>query len=173
MGLERLLKHDARGMSSLQISTFLNGDPIVKQRPTLVRVVPRDRLKRAQREIRQLAAQAGGVPRVTVVSNTDPSSKPGRHWVAYYFVGTDDRSRRSYAVDFFCSYGSKSTDYAKDIAQFGAELCRLVTKVTGRDCTVRSNSTQIQSHSSAVCGHLSILFLLFRVRGHPGRELIK
>ena len=51
-----------------------------------------------------------------IICNTDPSDKPGEHWVLFFFK--DDES-----VDFYDSLG-------KDIKYYGSEFCDFVNEFT-------------------------------------------
>ena len=72
-----------------------------------------------------------------LVSNTDPSSKPGTHWVALYIVSPSQ-------LEFFDSYGLHPHAYG-----FTFNLSEY-------------NKTQLQSFSSNVCGEYCIYYLFKR-----------
>ncbi len=73
------------------------------------------------------------------VANTDSSSKPGEHWVAFYL-------KSKHKVEFFDSYGFHSRLY-------------------GFTIPIDSyNHTQYQSFNSTLCGHFCILYLYTRIR---------
>jgi hypothetical protein len=87
------------------------------------------------------------VPRPSViVINTDPSTKPGQHWVAVYIT-------REGVAEYFDSYGKPV--YLSEIKWF--------LKKNGD--AVRSNNQSIQGTLSTVCGQYCIFFLLHRCRG--------
>ena len=71
------------------------------------------------------------------VANTDPSSKPGEHWVAFYLTTPQK-------IDFFDSYGFHPRAYG------------FTLPVTSY------NHTQYQSLKSNVCGQYCILYLYSR-----------
>ena len=71
------------------------------------------------------------------VANTDPSSEPGTHWVAFYLESPTKS-------EFFDSYGLHPIAYG------------FTHQVTSY------NHTQFQTIHSTVCGHYCILFLYSR-----------
>ena len=71
-----------------------------------------------------------------LVCNTDPSDKPGRHWIAIY---VDDEGRG----DFFDSFGRRPSDYLE--------------RYMNRNClSWNFNDRQLQSIVSKFCGHYCI-----------------
>ena len=46
-----------------------------------------------------------------IICNTDPSHKPGKHWVAFYFMDKE-------TVFFFDSLGKNISDYGKKFVDF-------------------------------------------------------
>lgn len=82
------------------------------------------------------------------IANTDPSSKPGEHWVAFYFT-TPERG------EFFDSYGHPPEFYNVKFLNF-----------LNRNCKQWSfNNKGLQSALTAVCGEYCILYLMHRARG--------
>lgn len=81
------------------------------------------------------------------IANTDPSQKPGAHWVAIY-VDHDNNA------EFFDSYGQYPSQYHHRIYNF---------LKTYENCKV--NHTQLQSSFSSSCGQFCLYFLLWRCRG--------
>ena len=79
------------------------------------------------------------------IANTDPSHKPGEHWVAFYF---DKRGKG----EFFCSYGKPPETY-----NFQAWIERNATSWTYQ-------KTRLQGDLSSVCGQYCLFFLLHRLR---------
>jgi len=71
------------------------------------------------------------------VANTDPSTKPGAHWVAFYL----ESPKKS---EFFDSYG------------FHPRVYGFTNHVTSY------NHTQYQSFASSVCGQFCVLYLYTR-----------
>ena len=76
------------------------------------------------------------------VLNTDPSTEPGTHWLACFF------DRHSNTSEFFDSYGHDPTFYQ---LTFPANI------------HVVSNSLQLQSDNSTVCGQYCVFYLYFRL----------
>lgn len=83
----------------------------------------------------------------SVVANTDPSSKPGAHWIAFYF---DENAH----LDYFDSYGMKHTTYA-DLRRFAEN----------NSTSIAHNNRQLQGLYSDVCGQYCIAFICLRSRG--------
>ena len=77
------------------------------------------------------------------VANTDPHTKRGSHWVAFYYDTPDD-------LDFFDSYGMPPEFY--DFPSLSLPR------------TVRVSREEYQSLTSNVCGHYCIYFLARRSR---------
>jgi hypothetical protein len=83
----------------------------------------------------------------SIVCNTDPSTKPGQHWIAMYF----DRSGGS---EYFCSYGTKP--HQPEFVSF------LQQNKLSDDSKGDYNSTCYQSSTTSVCGQYAIFYLLMR-----------
>ena len=81
------------------------------------------------------------------IANTDPASKPGAHWVAFYFP-SDNRG------EFFDSYGHPPAFYHRSFEN--------VLKNNGRSWTY--NRECLQGMSSQVCGQYCLYYLLNRCR---------
>ena len=86
------------------------------------------------------------------VANTDPSSLPGQHWVAFYHLSPSH-------LEFFDSYGCPPEDYHFTIPP-------TITQIY-------INSHQIQSENSSDCGQYSIFYLYQRAHDIPLPEIIK
>ena len=87
------------------------------------------------------------VPRPSAfVVNTDPSDKPGQHWVAIYISQNGEG-------EYFDSYGQKPS--LPQVKSF------LKKNASSTDYSHRS----LQGPLSAVCGQYTIFFLLHRCRG--------
>lgn len=82
------------------------------------------------------------------VANTDDSSKPGEHWVAYYY-------RSNSAGDFFDSYSLPPDAYILPS-----------TLITSH------NTRQVQSFQSTVCGHYCIFYLIQRCLGRSVPQIM-
>lgn len=74
-----------------------------------------------------------------LVSNTDPSSKPGTHWVAIYLESPT-------IIEFFDSYGLHPSVYGFTFS------------------VVKYNHSQLQSLTSNLCGQYCIYYLYKRSR---------
>lgn len=80
------------------------------------------------------------------VANTDPASKPGQHWVAFYF---DQNGGCSY----FDSYGFPPTQES------------FLTFIQNNANHWTFNTERIQHPKSTVCGHYCIFFGVHMCRG--------
>jgi hypothetical protein len=115
-------------MNSVDIVTMLNADSICRQ--NFQGVFSADTLP--------------SKPRL-LVCNTDPSSKPGRHWIAIY-VDEDGRG------EYFDSFGRSPEG---DFENYMNEHCREWV----------FNKKQLQSVISSFCGFYCCMYCLFRCRG--------
>ena len=82
------------------------------------------------------------------IVNTDPASKPGTHWVAFYFSSQKKG-------EFFDSYGNEPNYYNKKFEHFLKNHCSTWTY----------NHITLQSLSSRQCGNYCLFYLLYRCRG--------
>jgi hypothetical protein len=82
-----------------------------------------------------------------IVVNADPSTKPGRHWMALYF----DVNRR---CDFFDSLGRHPLTYGEDFHEYTNQLRGGVWR-----CVERT-----QGALSNVCGQYCVFFIACRCR---------
>ena len=82
------------------------------------------------------------------IVNTDPSYKPGEHWVAFYFDGKGKG-------EFFCSYGEPPKRY-----NFETWLNKNATSWT-------FHKNRLQGDLSSVCGQYCLFFLLHRFKNIP------
>lgn len=81
---------------------------------------------------------------ICCIVNTDPSSKPGKHWVAFF--------RSSHGkLEFFDSYGRPPNHFGFPIGvnMLDASCCEY-------------NSLTLQADNTSVCGQYCILFLFLR-----------
>jgi len=99
----------------------------------------------------QIAETFGKIPSACIV-NTDPSSKPGQHWVAIFQDQTD-------TVEFFDSYG-KQPDFF------------LFTNFPRCSRIIKQNSV-LQSNITSVCGQYCMFFLFKRCTGVLFPSIIK
>jgi hypothetical protein len=95
----------------------------------------------------ELPYRVSGFP-ASLVANTDPASRSGAHWVAFYFDGEGH-------MDYFDSQGLPPSLYPK-LAEF------VVRNARG---TVRYCDLPLQGFYTAACGYYCIAFLALRSRG--------
>jgi hypothetical protein len=81
-----------------------------------------------------------------LICNTDPSYKPGRHWIAIYV----DEERG--IGEFFDSFGRRPS---YEFERYMNEHCRYWT----------FNNRQLQSIISSFCGFYCCFYCMFRCRG--------
>ena len=84
------------------------------------------------------------------VVNTDPSTEPGTHWVAFYFPSRDKG-------EFFDSYGHPPEHYGEPFTVYNVETI---------------NSHKLQSSWSNVCGHYCIFYLYHKSRGYSMSKIV-
>lgn len=89
------------------------------------------------------------------IANTDASSKPGRHWCAFYFDGSGQS-------EFFDSFGMPP-DYYNDT---------FLTCLRNNSIVQEYNSKTPQGIHSNLCGQFCLYVLIHRVRGQQFREII-
>lgn len=94
-------------------------------------------------------------PRLIIV-NTDPSYKPGKHWLLFHF-NTDGKS-----VDFFDSLGKMPQDYPKEIKHFLQRWCESIYCVPHR----------IQPVGSVLCGHYCLYYAYCKGLGESMDEIL-
>lgn len=87
-----------------------------------------------------------------IISNLDPDTKPGSHWIAIYL-------RNDGVGEYFDSYGRKPTSY---------HLNFLKRNTKGWF----SNSNRIQNDFTAVCGEYCLLYLYFRFNGKTMNDFV-
>ena len=83
------------------------------------------------------------------IANTDPSTKPGTHWVAFYFPSHEKG-------EFFDSYGHPPEHY-KSFKFYKPEIW---------------NNRKIQSSWSEVCGQYCIFYLYHKSRGYSMSKIV-
>lgn len=88
------------------------------------------------------------------IVNTDPSWKPGTHWLAIYI----DENRN---VEFFDSYGRP--------AQMYTSVFKFIKHMAPG---FRANSRQLQGTLSSTCGQFCLYFLVWRNRGVSFSEIM-
>ena len=124
-------------MNSLQILNILKSDPFTKT--VFTNVLPSDRLPH---EIQKK-------PRGFVL-NTDPSNRPGTHWVAMYLTAEGKG-------EFWDSYGEAPGFYSQNFTQFLNKNCSTFTW----------NERVLQAPALDVCGQYTLFFALHRCRHIP------
>lgn len=80
------------------------------------------------------------------ICNTDTSDKPGRHWICFFKVSKTK-------IEVFNSLGANYED--KELYK---KVCNKLSTIT----KVQFNVTQVQSSSSATCGHFCVYFVFKR-----------
>ena len=83
------------------------------------------------------------------IANTDPSTQPGQHWVAFFRSGMDS------PLEFFDSYGEPPETYG-----FPLNISNLTSSGTA---PLQFSRHSLQALDSNVCGHYCILFLYIRL----------
>lgn len=129
-------------MNTTELLTILKSDPYSNK--SYISVCPSDQLP-------------SGIPSVPAcfIINTDPSWKPGSHWLAVFIDGHRN-------VEFFDSYGRTPEKY-KSVHSF-LKRCSDSWKI---------NNQQLQSALSSTCGQFCIYFLLWRCRGITFEKIIR
>ena len=84
------------------------------------------------------------------IANTDPSTKPGTHWVAFYFPSGEKG-------EFFDSYGYPPEHYGESFKLYNIETW---------------NNRKIQNSWSEVCGQYCIFYLYQKSRGYSMSEIV-
>lgn len=89
-----------------------------------------------------------------IIANTDESTKPGQHWIAFYFPVKGK-------IEYFDSIG-----------QLPVSLHHLkFLKKHGKDFVY--NAKRLQGHFSSVCGNYCAMFLLHRATKKSFKSFIK
>ena len=127
-------------MNTAQITHVLHQDPVTRKE--FCGVLPSDRLP--QRVDRSPCG---------FIINTDPSTKPGTHWVAFYFPSEQK-------AEFFDSYGQPPEHYKHIAKDF---LNKHVWTF---------NTRKLQSAWSGVCGQYCIFYLCHRARGYSMKKIV-
>ena len=128
-------------MNTLQITYALKQDPITNK--TFCGVFPSDKLPRT------IDKYPCGF-----VANTDPSNKPGTHWIAFYFPSEQKG-------EFFDSYGQPPDFYGDAFRTF----------LNSYEWTY--NTRKLQSAWSDVCGQYCIFYLSHRARGQSMNKIVQ
>lgn len=89
-----------------------------------------------------------------LVVNTDPSDKPGTHWVAI-FIDAEG------VIDYFDSYGLEPS------------VPDIVTWIRLNGTGLNTNQLCVQSFMSSACGAHCLYFLVLRCRGFPMHSITR
>lgn len=88
-----------------------------------------------------------------LIVNTDPHYLPGKHWIAFYVEHGK--------VEAFDSYGNTPSRYSSYIKQFMQRFTR-----------VESNTKELQSLNTSVCGQYCLFYLMCRCRGYEMTDIV-
>lgn len=91
------------------------------------------------------------------VVNTDPSNKPGTHWIAIYFP-------KNGCAEYYDSYGQWPPH--KNFLNF-------IGKNNKKKKIVLHSKKKLQSHLSIVCGKYCCLYILCRCNGKSMKDFLK
>lgn len=89
-----------------------------------------------------------------IVANTDPSNKPGTHWVAFYFP-------KKGPAEYFDSFGRRP--YNRYFLRF----------LQRNSSSFISNTKRLQGDQSVTCGHYCCVYIYQRCKGKPMRDFLK
>lgn len=89
------------------------------------------------------------------IVNTDSSTEPGKHWVAFYF----DEYKNG---EFFDSYGNTPQSYNRRFLNF----------LRQNALSYRYNDKKLQNDYSDVCGQYCVYFLMFRARKYSMQRIV-
>lgn len=88
-----------------------------------------------------------------LIVNTDPSTKPGQHWIAIFISASGKE-------EFFDSYGRRPKNpYFLKFLKRNADI-------------ITFNNKRLQSYFSDICGQYSLLYLYFRISGYSVRDFV-
>jgi hypothetical protein len=93
----------------------------------------------------------------SAIANTDPASKPGRHWVAFHFDSEGNG-------EYFDSYGKPPCNTA---------LFNFLVDKNVKCETPDVNPVRLQGFDSDVCGQYCIAFLTKRARGKSMQNIVE
>ena len=135
-------------MNTAQITHALEEDPITKK--TFCGVFPSDKLPQT------IDKYPCGF-----VANTDPSSKPGTHWISIWIGPSNARGDHNKILgEYFDSYG---TDVPLVFRNY-------LEKHTDK---WKYNKRKLQSIWSDVCGDYCIFYLSHRARGYSMNKIVQ
>ena len=90
-----------------------------------------------------------------IICNTDPSTKPGKHWILFFF--TND------TCEFFDSLGKPLHLYAKSFTKIASKYAKYI----------KFTLIRIQPKESSLCGHYCLYFSILRSQGKSMKNIIK
>ena len=90
------------------------------------------------------------------IVNTDPHSKPGRHWIALWTEGDICQVMDSYGLPLAAH-----------------QVPQLQTWLRTHWPLLESNTSSLQAINSATCGHYALRFLIDRSRGKTMRQFLE
>ena len=135
-------------MNTIQITRALKQDPMTSK--TFYGVFPSDKLPQT------IEKYPCGI-----VANTDPSDKPGEHWIAM-FISIEQKGSLKKG-SFFDSLGKLPEFYGTSFTNFLNKHCN----------EWGFNSRKLQSDWSAVCGEYCLFYLYQRSRGHSLNKIVR
>lgn len=91
-----------------------------------------------------------------VICNTDPSNKPGEHWVLFFF-------NKDNSVDFYDSLGKSLISYNSDFLSF-------VNKFSS---SYHESKVRTQPKNTALCGYYCLYFAYKRCKGKKMETIIE
>lgn len=89
-----------------------------------------------------------------IICNTDPSTKPGAHWVLFFFNND--------TVDFYDSLG-------QDITHYGSLFINFVEKFAE---TYEQSNIRTQPNNSSLCGYYCLYYAYHRCQGQQMSQII-
>lgn len=89
-----------------------------------------------------------------VICNTDPSNKPGKHWVLFYFENDD--------VDFFDSLGN-------DIEKYGKTFVNFIKRYSN---FFNQSNIRTQPINSDLCGEYCLYYAYNKCKGKSMTEIV-
>ena len=91
-----------------------------------------------------------------IICNTDPSNKPGKHWILFFFKDENN-------VDFFDSLGN-------NLEKYGDEFVEFVNKFALK---LHQSKIRIQPPKTSLCGHYCLLYSYYRCKGESMNNVLK
>lgn len=100
-----------------------------------------------------------------LIVNTEPSTKGGAHWVAFYIpeIGTNGRNEKT--LEFF-------DPLAGGTCEPMTEIRRWITRKTDDGYKLQRNISQVQSSNLGTCGPFCIYYIAQRANGQTMPEIM-